>query len=297
MKRLLFLLLSGMALLPVGGDAHATPRWTVPDSTTVFEVGLASQYTAWFHGRRTTNGETYDHRGFTAAHRTLPFGSFIKVVHQETGAMVVVRINDRGPFVRSRVLELSGEAARALGMQEGIPASVAIYLLDEADGQREMAAYAARRNPTPPTRPAEPPVSAAGDQPEAAKAVVPKPATPTASAAPATTTPPRSAPASTPAVRPAPAPVSYEKYAVQLASLRDPKAAQDLVGAVAGAWSQTVTVEGQTWYRVYVGIYQDVEQARQKQAMLAQEGRQGFVKRLDAPPPVATTSASTHRHW
>ncbi len=293
MKPMFFLLLVGL-MLPLAQDARAVPGG-LPDSTTVFETGLASQYTAWFHGRRTTNGETYDHRGFTAAHRTLPFGSFLRVVHKETGTEVVVRINDRGPFVRSRVLELSGEAARALGMEEGIPASVAIYLLDEKEGQQAMAAYTTRRS-TPPVRPATP--SPLPDTPTPARTdASSKPAPSTVQPPPASTNASAARPASPPAARPAPPLTPAEQYAVQLASLRDPKAAQDLVQAVAGAWSQTVQVEGQTWHRVYVGRYQDIEQARQKQALLAQEGRSGFVKRLETPPSTAGATASTQRRW
>lgn len=79
--------------------------------------GLASWYGQRFHGRRTASGERYDRNAFTAAHRTLPFGTRVRVRAVATGREVVVRINDRGPFKRSRVIDLSQTAFKALGLQ------------------------------------------------------------------------------------------------------------------------------------------------------------------------------------
>jgi rare lipoprotein A len=78
-------------------------------------VGLASWYGPPHHGRRTASGEVYDMHDLTAAHPTLPFGSRVAVAHQGTEARVEVRINDRGPFVDGRIIDLSYAAARALG--------------------------------------------------------------------------------------------------------------------------------------------------------------------------------------
>ncbi|MBL8967507.1 MAG: septal ring lytic transglycosylase RlpA family protein [Spirochaetaceae bacterium] len=78
--------------------------------------GVASWYGAQFHGRTTSNGEIYDKNGMTAAHRSLPFGTLLRVTSLETGASVVVRVNDRGPFVAGRVLDLSEGAAGLIGM-------------------------------------------------------------------------------------------------------------------------------------------------------------------------------------
>lgn len=80
------------------------------------EVGLASWYGARFHKRRTASGELFDMKALTAAHPTLPFGSLVCVRSQMTGRSVVVRINDRGPHTRNRVIDLSHGAAEALGM-------------------------------------------------------------------------------------------------------------------------------------------------------------------------------------
>ena len=78
--------------------------------------GVASWYGGKFHGRKTANGETYDMHGLTAAHKTLPFGLRVRVGNRENGRTVVVRINDRGPFVKDRIIDLSYAAARRIGM-------------------------------------------------------------------------------------------------------------------------------------------------------------------------------------
>lgn len=77
---------------------------------------MASWYGVPFNGRRTSNGEIYDMHQFTAAHRTLPFGSMVRVTNLQNGKQTEVRINDRGPFVANRIIDLSQSAAQALGM-------------------------------------------------------------------------------------------------------------------------------------------------------------------------------------
>ena len=80
------------------------------------EVGIASWYGPGFHGKLTANGEVYDMYGISAAHKTLPFGTIVRVVDLETGRSVVVRINDRGPFIEGRIIDLSKGAAEKLGI-------------------------------------------------------------------------------------------------------------------------------------------------------------------------------------
>jgi rare lipoprotein A len=85
------------------------------------ETGVASYYADAFHGRNTASGERFDMNALTAAHPSLPFGTRVRVTHVESGRSVVVRINDRGPFKRGRVIDLSYAAARELGMvREGL---------------------------------------------------------------------------------------------------------------------------------------------------------------------------------
>lgn len=80
------------------------------------EVGIASWYGPKFHGKPTASGEPYDMHALTAAHKTLPLGTRVKVRHLENGREVTLKINDRGPFVNKRIIDLSNKAAHALGM-------------------------------------------------------------------------------------------------------------------------------------------------------------------------------------
>ena len=91
--------------------------------------GVASYYGRRFHGRQTANGERFNMRALTAAHRTLPFGSKVRVVNPRNGREVTVRINDRGPFSRGRVIDLSRAAAERIGLIRRGHARVDLELL------------------------------------------------------------------------------------------------------------------------------------------------------------------------
>jgi len=90
-------------------------------------TGMASYYT---HGKRTANGERFNPGGLTAAHRSLPFGTRVQVTNLNNGKSVVVRINDRGPFVRGRLIDLSYGAARAVGVTSSGVARVTLLVLN-----------------------------------------------------------------------------------------------------------------------------------------------------------------------
>lgn len=81
------------------------------------ETGLASWYGPKFYGKKTASGEVLQRHGYTAAHRTLPFGTYVQVRNKENGKFVLVEITDRGPFVRGRIIDLSRDAAEAIGLQ------------------------------------------------------------------------------------------------------------------------------------------------------------------------------------
>ena len=93
----------------------ATSRGTATRGMTL-EVGMASWYGPTFHGKSTANGETYDQNELTAAHKTLPFNTVVKVTNLENGKTVTVRINDRGPYVGKRIIDVSRAAAEHLDM-------------------------------------------------------------------------------------------------------------------------------------------------------------------------------------
>ncbi|WP_018617338.1 septal ring lytic transglycosylase RlpA family protein [Segetibacter koreensis] len=82
----------------------------------ITETGVASYYADKFQGRKTANGETFRQRKKTAAHRTLPFGTKVTVKNLSNGRTVKVRINDRGPFAKGRIIDLSKKAAKKIGM-------------------------------------------------------------------------------------------------------------------------------------------------------------------------------------
>jgi rare lipoprotein A len=95
----------------------------VPTQAALAQCGTAS----WYHeGARTANGERYRPDGISAAHRTLPFGTRVQVRNQRTGRVITVRINDRGPFIRGRIIDLSRGAQRALGMGGLAPVCLAV---------------------------------------------------------------------------------------------------------------------------------------------------------------------------
>lgn len=135
-----FFLALFFALLYGGCAAH---RYSTTGPGTV-QRGLASWYGPKFDGRATASGEIYDMHGLTAAHRDLPLGSVIEVTNLDTGRQVTVRVNDRGPFVRGRILDLSYGAAQKLGMVNAGVAPIELRVVSlggGAPGQIYTAAY------------------------------------------------------------------------------------------------------------------------------------------------------------
>ncbi len=107
---------------------------TKPRAAAHTETGIASWYGERFHGRRTASGEIFDMHALTAAHRTLAFGSIVRVTEMQTGESVDVRINDRGPSDSTRIIDLSYAAARKLGMLGRGVARVKLTVIDPRHG-------------------------------------------------------------------------------------------------------------------------------------------------------------------
>ena len=134
------------------------------------QIGVASWYGPGFHGRRTANGEVYDQYGLTAAHRTLPHGTWVEVTNLANDRSVRVRINDRGPYVDDRVIDLSYTAAQRLDMlRSGIaPVRVEVMETDVVPEPIPVAAAPPPRPrpvaPAPPPAPVPAPVVASGDR-------------------------------------------------------------------------------------------------------------------------------------
>ncbi len=104
------------------------------------QVGLASWYGNDFHGRKTASGEKYDMHEMTAAHKTLPIPCYARVTNQENGKSVIVKINDRGPFHSSRILDVSKKAALELGMLKTGTAKIKLEVVSSADDNRSVIA-------------------------------------------------------------------------------------------------------------------------------------------------------------
>jgi len=113
------------ALIPGASPGQASETVRVAQTVS----GPASWYGGKFHGRRTANGERFNKNELTAAHRSLPFGTRVRVTNQRNGRSVVVRINDRGPFIGNRVIDLSQAAAQAVGMVRSGVAPVQLDIL------------------------------------------------------------------------------------------------------------------------------------------------------------------------
>jgi len=112
---------AGYAVIPLAGwlllsACSALPKGELTLDLGIKDRGVASWYGKEFHGKLAANGEAFDMTAYTAAHRKLPLGSVVRVVNLTNGKTVQVRINDRGPYVAGRMLDLSHAAARELGM-------------------------------------------------------------------------------------------------------------------------------------------------------------------------------------
>ena len=120
----------------LGSPYQIQGRWYFPEYDPNYDrVGIASWYGAPFHGRRTANGERFDRDMVTAAHPTLPLPSLVRVVNLQNRRELVVRVNDRGPFVGDRIIDLSQEAARQLGFEGQGLAQVRVQFVRLADAE------------------------------------------------------------------------------------------------------------------------------------------------------------------
>ncbi len=209
------------------------------------QEGIASWYGPGFHGRRTASGEIYNQYDLTAAHQTLPHGTRVRVINLTNGRSVWVRINDRGPFVDDRIIDLSYTAARRIEMIGPGTAAVRIEVLGHGSDE---------------------PVQVAG---AASRAALSTPPTPIARAQPAVEVPSASAPR--PADVPPPAPPAAAlaapgtRYAVQVGAFSDYARARRTQRTleVQGARARLALVEeaGMRYYRLRLGPFAQQEEA------------------------------------
>jgi rare lipoprotein A len=156
--------------LPAGHGGHyktgkpyqVAGRWyyPLPSASGYDRTGIASWYGRDFHGRKTANGEHYDMHALSAAHKTLPLPTLVRVTNRENGRFVIVRVNDRGPFAKKRLIDLSYAAARALGFAEKGTVRVRVQAISSRPKQQWESAVASI--PSSPSRPSGPRQSDSG---------------------------------------------------------------------------------------------------------------------------------------
>ncbi|WP_374763866.1 septal ring lytic transglycosylase RlpA family protein [Yunchengibacter salinarum] len=121
----------------IGKPYKVAGRWYTPKEDPGYDrVGYASWYGRKFHGKRTANGEIYDMNQLTAAHKTLPLPSFVKVTNLENGRSLILRVNDRGPFVGDRIIDISRRGAQLLGFEKQGVTKVRVQIADPDGGIR-----------------------------------------------------------------------------------------------------------------------------------------------------------------
>lgn len=125
----------------VGSPYQIKGAWYYPaEDYDYTETGIASWYGPKFHGKQTANGEIYNQNDLTAAHRTLPLPSAVRVTNLENGRSIVLRINDRGPFARGRIIDVSRRGAQLLGFERNGTAKVRVDILEDESRQLKVAA-------------------------------------------------------------------------------------------------------------------------------------------------------------
>jgi rare lipoprotein A len=282
-------------------DVFGKRYFVLPSSAGYVERGVASWYGPGFHEVRTSTGEPYDMYGMTAAHKTLPLPAYVRVTNLQNARSVVVRVNDRGPFVGNRIIDLSYTAAAKLDMLRNGTAIVEVRAIDPAAAepvtQTAIATAAATASPAaspsagissipmvtaPVALPDVPSPGPASPTPDARMALAnpaPAPTAPPAvrAAMPATPAPPVAA-AAPAAAAPLPGtPAANGALYIQAGAFANPANAERLAASLRGGNYGTVFVRsdqigGRRLYRVRIGPVAQVEEFDRIVAALEQAG-------------------------
>jgi len=268
----------------IGKPYQVNGVWYYPKADYRYsETGIASWYGPGFHGKRTANGEVYDENGLTAAHKTLPMPSMVRVTNLENGRSIEVRVNDRGPFEAGRLIDMTRRGAQLLGFIDRGTARVRVDIMPEESQQ--LAALASRQGgdqvPPPPKAAPAGEVTSGGLAPIAGSKVSPG----------------KTQPGSQPAAQPAPAATQQGAQASVAVPQPDGKVTQVAVKPTnifiqAGAFLRQananqlsgqlkkygpvkiaqIYVEQQRYYRVRVGPIASVEEADRTLKRMIAEG-------------------------
>lgn len=258
----------------VGPPYEANGRWYVPTPEPGYEqTGTASWYGAQFHGQRTASGEIFDQEMLTAAHPTLPIPSLVQVTNLENGREVIVRVNDRGPFVGERLIDVSRRSAEVLGFEAAGHARVHVRYLGPAP--RRVNADGAPSPASPPSL-APVPQQPEGMAEQGPVSLLPAPAPETSLAGA-----PEDAPVTSYNLAPAYAVAATGGYFVQVGAYSDVANAHRVRDAVAAAGPVVVdireTATGTELFRVRVGPWATREAADDARRTLASLGHADAV--------------------
>lgn len=254
----------------IGKPYEVMGKWYTPADDRSYDVtGIASWYGPGFHGLDTANGERYSMDGLTAAHKTLPMPSYVEVTNLTNGRVLVVRINDRGPFVDGRIIDLSRQSAQLLGIDRVGTANVRVRRV--FPGATTVAALAP---PAPPpvtveTAPVPAPTPAIIAAPPAAAAEI---AVPAANSAASST--------KVPAIGPA------TRLFIQVAAVKDQGRAEWLRGYLAPYGAVTIATAPSGLWRVRIGPASDEDSAASTLARVQAAGySDAQIVRVAASPP------------
>ena len=264
----------GKGIYKVGQPYQIDGTWYYPaEDWNYDETGIASWYGEQFHGKYTANGEVFDLNQMTAAHRTLPMPSVVRVTNLENGRSIEVRVNDRGPYARGRIIDMSRRAAQLLGFEGQGTAKVRVQI--DVPASIQVASLAGRRGTEPALASASPPPQAAPVPPVAAEPL-PVPAGVAVAATkpvplPPAPPPPQNLPQPGQAIAEAPLPEKVQVVPVlptgiyiQAGAFANIDRAVQLKTRLAKYGPVNVTsakVSGMNMYRVRVGPVSSVDQA------------------------------------
>jgi rare lipoprotein A len=262
-------------------DVFGRRYYVLSSSSAYIERGVASWYGPGFHKVRTSTGELYDMYGMTAAHKTLPLPAYVRVINLQNGRSCVVRVNDRGPFVGNRIIDLSYTAAAKLDMLQNGTAMVEVRAIDPSSPTREPVFPVS--GPGMPLLAAIPAAIAAPVTSAAMPVPAPPSAPPLAPAAAQTSTPPSPAAPAAPATAPSPTPSPRSAPArdaglfVQAGAFANPANAERLATQLRGGGYGKVFVRddfvaGRKMYRVRIGPVPDVPEFDRIVAALERAG-------------------------
>lgn len=266
---------AGIGIYKIGKPYQIDGTWYYPSEDWNYnETGIASWYGEQFHGKFTANGEIFDLNGLTAAHRTLPMPTIVRVTNLENGRSLAVRVNDRGPYARGRIIDLSRRAAQLLGFEGQGTAKVRVQLMVPESIQ--AASLAGRHGTEPELAAATPPPQAAPVGTVTAQALPPPPGTSAAANKVVSSPAPKVAQLAAPQAAQSPiagpplpqtvqlVPVKPTAIYVQAGAFASIDRAVRLKSQLARLGNVSVTdarVSGMTMYRVRVGPVASVDQA------------------------------------